>query len=290
MKDAKNDKKIESIFAITEIRRYIADVIDENIKEFNISINELEWSFAFLETYKKFKIGEDKETDETQNHRPTQICNYIISNSTKSTFSFLRELFIGIDILEKEGIITKSEEFIGEMFTWMLDPARSYATKNARNKMAEDIDYILDKYERSLKYSNKFKRYIFRDNSLVLDKKVRLQTDILIKKIDILKKIPEGSRTVFFVNDDYNNEYTFGRKKRWDAFYDVVNGSYPEMSKKDSDNIATYFNSDKRNPLYANYGFKISKILSYEDGKLIISRDVKVKIIGKKELYNLKKS
>jgi hypothetical protein len=161
MRDAKNDKKIESIFAITEVRGYIANVIDENVKKFDLPIGEFEWSLAFLETYKKHKIGNDRVNKKKQNHL-TKICNYIINNSGQSTFIFLREFFRLIALLEKDGIIESSEKFTGEMFAWILDPARSYLSKNARDKIIEDIQYIFRRYGRDIVLDPISRRYIFK--------------------------------------------------------------------------------------------------------------------------------
>ncbi len=160
MSNLENDIKIESIFAITEVRRYIADVIDKNVEKYNLPLGEFDWSLAFLETYRNLKTGEDEEISEGQNHS-TEICNYIIIHSNQHTFVFLKRLFILIALLEKNKIIESSEQFTGEMFASMFDPEGSYSEKESRDSIIKGINYIFNRHGWNIRFNNLLKKYVF---------------------------------------------------------------------------------------------------------------------------------
>lgn len=99
-----------------------------------------------------------------------------------------------------------------------------------------------------------------------------------IKKIEILES---AGRIKVYINKNYSNELDFSRKKYWGKMYDLAENQYTNENV----NFLGYFNFNKKNPLYAKYGFNLTKILKIEDH--IIVPIIEISLIKQKKVTQI---
>lgn len=151
--------KSKSIFTSPEVLQYTANAIYENLYKNDNPVNYTYWSLAFHNTYSELML-ENKEAKKIKNYEG-DVANFTINSTNERGVPFFRNLFAIVFDLEENKMIEDSDIFIGNMLAWMLDPARSYFTSKQRERAIEEVNFILNRNHRILRYSNNKKKYVF---------------------------------------------------------------------------------------------------------------------------------
>jgi hypothetical protein len=97
-----------------------------------------------------------------------------------------------------------------------------------------------------------------------------------IKMIDILKDGTKLKKVTIFINTNYAHPKEFLRRKNWGLMYQLAEDQQIPYEK----GFLDYFNSNKKNPLYAREGYVVTKILKQEG--LAIVPEIKIGLITQK--------
>lgn len=151
-------KSRESIFKGSELRHSIVRAIYyEDLEAFPSLKTYKDWLEPFFQNYEKIK--DDHTVHGVKNSR-SLIFNFI-RQSDDSPQQFFKKLFTMIDDLESRNLIGSSEEFIGEMLAWMLDPVRFVYVDNKKIDALKSVNSILDRRHKIIRYNETLRRYVF---------------------------------------------------------------------------------------------------------------------------------
>jgi hypothetical protein len=134
---------------------YIADVIHENLHTSKDPVGYGYWTLAFHDTFEDFKSKEDTDG------KIATFYNFLMISKDKNHRWIFKNMCNYIYYFEREGLIKNADEFIGSMIAWVLDPIRSYSTKEERKKAIEEINFVLNRKGWSIKNRDAFKKYVF---------------------------------------------------------------------------------------------------------------------------------
>lgn len=93
-----------------------------------------------------------------------------------------------------------------------------------------------------------------------------------IKNIDVLEDKTENKKITIYINTNYLEPKDFNRGKNWGLMYKLALNQEVLYNKVFFD----YFNSNKKNPLYAKYNFKVTKILKEENNSILPNIEIKI--------------
>lgn len=151
-------KNSESIFKGTELRHSIVRAIYyEDLEEFPTLKTYKDWLEPFFQNYEKIK--DDYTINKKKNSR-SKIFDFI-RQSNDTPQQFFKKLFAMIEDLESRDLIDNSEEFIGDMLAWMLDPVRFVYVDNKKVDALKSINSILDRQHKIIRYNPTLRRYVF---------------------------------------------------------------------------------------------------------------------------------
>ena len=99
-----------------------------------------------------------------------------------------------------------------------------------------------------------------------------------IKQLELLEDKDERKGITVYINIRYDNPKSYNRKGSWKKMYELARDHQTNYNK----NFYNYFNTNKKNPLYRNGEFKITKILKLEDN--IIVPNIEINIISPRKV------
>ncbi len=154
--------KDKSIFSNSEVRHSIVRAIYcDDLDKFPSLKTYKDWLEPFLQNYEKIK--DELLMDSKKNSR-SKVFDFI-RQSNESPQQFFKKLFNMIEDLESRNLINSSEEFIGDMLAWMLDPVRFIYVDNKNVDALKSVNSILDRQHKIIRYNETLGRYVF-DNKL----------------------------------------------------------------------------------------------------------------------------
>lgn len=258
--------KDNAIFSTTETLNYIADAIHENLHTSEDPIDYGYWTLAFHDVFGDLKL---REITEEEDHI-VNFYNFLRISRGKNHRWIFKNICNYIYYFKQNGLIKNADEFIISMIIWVLDPIRSYYAKENREKAIDEINYVLAKKVGIIQRNNKTKEYYFIKNQNDTNK-----NGGVIESIEI---VSGDGRIKLYINKNYYNELDFGRKKIWGKLYDLAERQELKFNKGFFD----YFNSNKKNPLYARNNFMVTKILKVKEGNIV--PNVKLSLITRKKI------
>lgn len=268
--------KDNAIFSSTEVLNYVADAIHENLHTSEDPIGYGYWTLSFHDVFEDLKLKNDT------GDKITTFYNFLVISKSKNHRWIFKNICNYIFFFKQEGFIKNADEFIGEMLAWILDPTRSYYARGDREKAIKDINSILERKSRIIRYDDLQKKYVFGTQIDIIKVKNRIpKKDDYIRKIEIIKG--EG-RLKIYVNGS-SVELNFSRGKYWGMLYNLAETREILFNKSFFD----YFNSNLKNPLYARHSFLLTKILTQEDGSIVPNIEIDL-ITQKKKTQQLKKA